>query len=200
MFRFRRIHRRVLSMMSVKRRDTYSLVYLPRSAPFCMKNEKWTPPRQGSISRQNGAMARHKSEKEKKIGHRRVGTGGEVTYKKNRPRTCSVCRAPTEGPLRSALAGPQQPSVSVSRSSRAYAEFVLGRQLRQSIRQSVDHAELRPRDAHAGVQFAFGHRQSRRSVVAPVVVGAVGGRQIEKPVLGRGQCSRLRPAADDAAD
>ncbi|BES97178.1 phosphatidylinositol-4-phosphate 5-kinase type I [Nesidiocoris tenuis] len=36
----------------------------------------------GSISRQNGAMARHKSEKEKKIGHRRVGTGGEVTYKK----------------------------------------------------------------------------------------------------------------------
>uniref|UniRef100_A0A0K8T3A5 PIPK domain-containing protein n=2 Tax=Lygus hesperus TaxID=30085 RepID=A0A0K8T3A5_LYGHE len=36
----------------------------------------------GTISRQNGAMARHKSEKEKKIGHRRVGTGGEVTYKK----------------------------------------------------------------------------------------------------------------------
>uniref|UniRef100_A0A1B6E678 PIPK domain-containing protein n=1 Tax=Clastoptera arizonana TaxID=38151 RepID=A0A1B6E678_9HEMI len=28
------------------------------------------------------AMSRHKSEREKKIGHRRVGTGGEVTYKK----------------------------------------------------------------------------------------------------------------------
>lgn len=27
-------------------------------------------------------MARHKSEREKKLGHRRVGTGGEVTYKK----------------------------------------------------------------------------------------------------------------------
>ncbi|XP_014262089.1 phosphatidylinositol 4-phosphate 5-kinase type-1 alpha isoform X12 [Cimex lectularius] len=36
----------------------------------------------GSLSRQNGAMARHKSEREKKLGHRRVGTGGEVTYKK----------------------------------------------------------------------------------------------------------------------
>ncbi|XP_066905036.1 phosphatidylinositol 4-phosphate 5-kinase type-1 alpha isoform X15 [Halyomorpha halys] len=36
----------------------------------------------GSLSRQNGAMARNKSEREKKLGHRRVGTGGEVTYKK----------------------------------------------------------------------------------------------------------------------
>ncbi|KAK9512890.1 hypothetical protein O3M35_001205 [Rhynocoris fuscipes] len=36
----------------------------------------------GSLNRQNGAMARHKSEREKKLGHRRVGTGGEVTYKK----------------------------------------------------------------------------------------------------------------------
>ncbi|XP_073983509.1 phosphatidylinositol 4-phosphate 5-kinase 59B isoform X12 [Rhodnius prolixus] len=36
----------------------------------------------GSLSRQNGAMTRHKSEREKKLGHRRVGTGGEVTYKK----------------------------------------------------------------------------------------------------------------------
>lgn len=29
-------------------------------------------------------MARNKSEREKKLGHRRVGTGGEVTYKKVR--------------------------------------------------------------------------------------------------------------------
>lgn len=27
-------------------------------------------------------MSRHKSEKERKIGHRRVGVGGEITYKK----------------------------------------------------------------------------------------------------------------------
>ena len=27
-------------------------------------------------------MARNKSEKERKIGHRRVGVGGEITYKK----------------------------------------------------------------------------------------------------------------------
>ncbi|XP_046683177.1 phosphatidylinositol 4-phosphate 5-kinase type-1 alpha-like isoform X10 [Homalodisca vitripennis] len=37
-------------------------------------------------SKENGgsaaAIARHKSEREKKLGHRRVGTGGEVTYKK----------------------------------------------------------------------------------------------------------------------
>lgn len=45
----------------------------------------------GTLSNQNGStsasasaatMARHKSEREKKLGHRRVGTGGEVTYKK----------------------------------------------------------------------------------------------------------------------
>jgi 1-phosphatidylinositol-4-phosphate 5-kinase len=28
------------------------------------------------------SMSRNKSEKEKKIGHRRVGVGGEITYKK----------------------------------------------------------------------------------------------------------------------
>lgn len=27
-------------------------------------------------------IARHKSERERKIGHRRVGVGGEITYKK----------------------------------------------------------------------------------------------------------------------
>ncbi|XP_075219553.1 phosphatidylinositol 4-phosphate 5-kinase 59B isoform X3 [Lycorma delicatula] len=42
----------------------------------------------GNVSNLNGAgsstsaMSRHKSEREKKLGHRRVGTGGEVTYKK----------------------------------------------------------------------------------------------------------------------
>lgn len=38
-------------------------------------------------SKENGgssaaAIARHKSEREKKLGHRRVGSGGQVTYKK----------------------------------------------------------------------------------------------------------------------
>jgi len=28
------------------------------------------------------SISRHKSEREKKIGHRRVGIGGEITYKK----------------------------------------------------------------------------------------------------------------------
>lgn len=42
---------------------------------------------QGQMSsKENGGsaatIARHKSEREKKLGHRRVGTGGEVTYKK----------------------------------------------------------------------------------------------------------------------
>ncbi|XP_072157932.1 phosphatidylinositol 4-phosphate 5-kinase type-1 alpha isoform X9 [Bemisia tabaci] len=36
----------------------------------------------GSIGRRNGTMARQKLEKGKKIGHRRVGVGGEITYKK----------------------------------------------------------------------------------------------------------------------
>lgn len=30
------------------------------------------------------SISRHKSEKEKKLGHRRVGQGGEITYKKVR--------------------------------------------------------------------------------------------------------------------
>lgn len=29
-----------------------------------------------------GGVARNKSERERKIGHRRVGVGGEITYKK----------------------------------------------------------------------------------------------------------------------
>ncbi|CAH0391209.1 unnamed protein product [Bemisia tabaci] len=37
---------------------------------------------EGSIGRRNGTMARQKLEKGKKIGHRRVGVGGEITYKK----------------------------------------------------------------------------------------------------------------------
>ncbi|KAF6203852.1 hypothetical protein GE061_002187 [Apolygus lucorum] len=46
------------------------------------KDDDGDDKKDGTITRQNGAMARNKSEKEKKIGHRRVGTGGEVTYKK----------------------------------------------------------------------------------------------------------------------
>lgn len=30
----------------------------------------------------SAGVSRHKSEKERKIGHRRVGVGGEITYKK----------------------------------------------------------------------------------------------------------------------
>lgn len=45
-------------------------------------------------SRENGgsaaAIARHKSEREKKLGHRRVGTGGEVTYKKASTPNCDL--------------------------------------------------------------------------------------------------------------
>jgi 1-phosphatidylinositol-4-phosphate 5-kinase len=35
-----------------------------------------------SVSKIPTGITRHKSERERKIGHRRVGVGGEITYKK----------------------------------------------------------------------------------------------------------------------